>query len=105
MRPPVWVLLLNIFSASTHDMIVRYHALWCNKETSSGYYGCCRLWFGRRAGRSWRVLAYTLHDCDNGRSTIFHVDSGQQVLLVLILDLRRGRIGHAVHEFDGCISE
>src|SRR5262245_42226083 len=44
-RPPVWISHLNGFCASTHDVIVRYHALWCNEETSSGY---CRLWFWRR---------------------------------------------------------
>src|SRR5215813_1902348 len=95
-RPPVWISHLNGFCASAHHMIVRYHAILCNEETSSRY---CRLRFWRPP---WRVLAYTVHNCSNGGSTIFHVDSAPQ-RPVVILDLHLRRIGHAVHEFDGCI--
>src|SRR5262249_11048088 len=35
-RPPVWIPHLNVFCASTHDVIVRYHAIWRDEETSSG---------------------------------------------------------------------
>src|SRR5262249_46303034 len=100
-RPPAWIPQLNVFCAPTHDVTVRDHAIWCNDETSSGY---CGLWFRRRAA-AWRVLVYTDHDRSNSGSTIFHFDIGQQVLFVSILDLHRGRLGHAVHEFDGYISE
>src|SRR5262249_9747557 len=96
-RPPVWISHLNGFCASAHHVMVRHHAICCNEETSSGYR---RLWFWRRA-TARRVLIYTVHDRANGGSTIFHVDSGQQ-RPVLILDLHLRRIGHAVHEFDGC---
>src|SRR5215831_17436648 len=78
-RSPFWISHLNGFCASTHDVIVRDHAILCNEETSSGY---CRLWFWRLG----RVLAYTVHDRLNGGSTTFHVDSGQQ-RPVVILDL------------------
>src|SRR5262245_93260 len=56
-RLPLWIPHLNVFCASTHDVIVRHHAIWCNEETSSGY---SRLWFWRRAA-AWRVLVYTGH--------------------------------------------
>ena len=35
-RLPVWIPHLNFFCASTHDVIVRHHTIWCNEETSSG---------------------------------------------------------------------
>src|SRR5262245_62511795 len=36
-RPPFWRSHLNVFRASTYDMIVCYHSILCNNETSSGY--------------------------------------------------------------------
>src|SRR5215467_5529177 len=96
-RSPFWISDLNGFCASTYHVIVRYYAIWCDEETSSGY---CRLRFGRLG--PWRVLVYTVLDCLNGGSTTFHIDTGQQ-LLVVSHDLHLRRIGHALYEFDGCI--